>query len=275
MPYRHAHYWLLAVFPLIVISFWPGYFGHIASARLAQHAHGITATAWLALLTIQSWSAHRKHFTWHRMSGLAVFVVVPLFAAAGVYGVRDMAAEMNAGSPFEAFAAPSLAPDDFTSIVALVGFVAAALATRRRVGRHAAWMLATALLVLPPLTTRLIQVLARVAALEPPSLWVSFMLGTFATIAAALIMTRARRGEAAPFWVLTTLSLAQIASYPLLGQSAKWRAILAAFGNTPPLPSALAAGGLSLAVLIFAWRLVPARRQSMVSDREAVGAARP
>ena len=29
MPYRHAHYWLLALFPLIVISFWPGYFGHI------------------------------------------------------------------------------------------------------------------------------------------------------------------------------------------------------------------------------------------------------
>jgi hypothetical protein len=170
MPYRHAHYGLLALFPLIVVSFWPGYFGHLGTARLAQHAHGISAMTWLALLAAQSWLAHAKRLALHRVAGLATFAVVPLFAAAGLCGVRDMAVQMSAGSPFEAFAAPALAPDDLSSIVALVGFVAAALAARRRVRRHAAWMLATALLVLPPMVTRLIQVAARFAGLDSPSL---------------------------------------------------------------------------------------------------------
>lgn len=267
MPYRHAHYWLLALFPLIVVSFWPGYFGHLTTARLAQHAHGMTATAWLALLMVQSWSAHAKRLAWHRAAGLAVFVVVPLFAAAGTYGVRDMAAEMSAGSPFEAFAAPALAPDDLSSIVALVGFVAAALATRRQVRRHGAWMLATALLVLPPMVTRLIQVLARLTGLESPSLWASFVLGQSLTIGAALLLARSRRGDAQPFLVLTLLFLVQIASYVVLGPSTGWRALLAAFGASPAWPGTVAAAALALGTLILAWRRVPARGRTAPGQR--------
>ena len=260
MPYRHAHYWLLALFPLIVVSFWPGYFGHLTTARVAQHAHGMTASAWLALLMVQSWSAHAKRLAWHRAAGLAIFVVVPLFTAAGVYAVHDMAVEMSSGSPFEAFAAPALAPDDLSSIVALVGFVAAALAARRRVRRHAAWMLATALLVLPPMVTRLVQVIARLAGLGSPSLWASFVVGQSLTIIAALVLARGRRGDAQPFLVLTLLFAVQIASYVVLGPSPGWRALLAAFGASPPLPSAVAAAALALATLFAAWRRVPARR---------------
>jgi len=262
MPYRHAHYWLLALFPLIVISFWPGYFGHISSARPAQHAHGMTATLWLALLTVQSWAAHKRYLAWHRAAGLAVFAVVPLFAAAGVYAIRDMSAEMSAGSPFESFSAPALAPDDVSSIVAFVGFVAAALAARRRTGRHAAWMIATALLVLPPLTTRLVQVLARLAGAPSPSLWISFLIGISVTIGAALICATRRPADARPFLVLIAVAIAQIASYQLLGQSAGWRAALATFGASPPLPSALAAAALSLATLVLAWRSVPPRKRA-------------
>jgi len=260
MPYRHAHYWLLALFPLIVISFWPGYFGHILSARPAQHAHGMTATLWLALLMVQSWAAQKRHLAWHKTTGLAVFAIVPLFAAAGVYAIRDMSAEMSAGSPFESFSAPALAPDDVSSVIAFVGFVAAALATRRRTGRHAAWMIATALLVLPPLTTRLVQVLARFVGAPSPSLWVSFLIGVSVTIGAALLLAKQRPADARPFLVLVALAIAQLASYQLLGQSAGWRAALAAFGASPPLPGALAAAALSLATLVLAWRSVPPRK---------------
>lgn len=263
MPYRHAHYWLLALFPLIVLSFWPGYFGQLATARAAQHAHGITATLWLLLLTVQSWWAHAKRFAWHRASGLAVFAVVPLFAAAGMLGVRDMAARMNAGAPFETAFAPAVAPDDLSSIVALVGFVAAALATRRRVGRHAAWMLATALLVLPPVTGRLVQVLAQFAGLESPSFWTSFVIGQSVSIAAALLLASRRRAEARPFVVLTAVFVAHLAAYQLLGSNPGWRAMLAAFGASPPLPSAGAVGVLALATLVLAWRRVPARSRAV------------
>ena len=262
MPYRHAHFWLLALFPLILVSFWPGYFGHILSARPAQHAHGMTASLWLVLLMVQSWAAHGRHLAWHKAAGLTVFAVVPAFAAAGVYAIRDMSAQMSAGSPFESFSAPALAPDDVSSVVAFVGFVAAALAARRRTGRHAAWMVATALLVLPPLTTRLVQVLARFIGAPSPSLWVSFLVAQSLTIGAALILAKRRPADAKPFLVLVALIALQTICYQLLGQSAGWRAMLAAFGASPPLPSALAAALLSLATLILAWRSVPPRRRA-------------
>lgn len=262
MPYRHAHLWLLALFPVIVLSFWPGYFGHLGSARAAQHAHGITATAWLALLTFQSGSAQAGRMAWHRASGLAVFVVVPLFAAAGMFGVRDMAAEMVAGSPFEAFATPALAFDDVSSIVALVAFVAAALATRRHVRRHAAWMLATALLVLPPVLARLVPRIADVVGIDGPSFWTSFLLGKVATMVLALLLARGRRGDARPFVVLGALLVVQVGAYLLLGPSTRWRAALADFGTASAWPGALAAAVLALVTLILAWRSVPARPRS-------------
>ncbi|WP_447406154.1 hypothetical protein, partial [Clostridium perfringens] len=82
MPYRHAYRWLLGLFPLIALAFWPGYLGQLAQAPFALHAHGLTATAWLMLLTAQSWSIHARRAAWHRAAGLATFAVVPLFAAA-------------------------------------------------------------------------------------------------------------------------------------------------------------------------------------------------
>jgi len=240
----------------------------------------MTAIAWLALLVIQSWSAHTRRVAWHRAAGFAVFAIVPLFAAAGMFAVRDMAAEMNAGSPFEAFAAPALAPDDLSSIVAFVSFVTAALATRRRGRRHAAWMLATALLILPPLTTRLLQVVARITAIEAPSLWTSFVLGTLVSMGIALFLAYSRREDARPFIVLALLCMVKIGCYPIFEANAGWRGLLAALGNSPPIPSAAAAAAVSLAALIFAWRSVPPKcrvvpRQSTIPRTAAPGQLRP
>lgn len=276
MPYRHAHLWLLALFPLIVIAFWPNYFGDLGGARAAQHAHGITATLWLALLMGQSWSAHARRLAWHRASGMAVFASVPLFAGAGVWGVHDMAVRMAAGRPFEAAFGAALAPDDLVSIAALVGFVAAALAARRRVGRHSAWMLVTALLVLPPVTARLVQVAARTAGLEAPSMGMSFLVAHVVTIAVALVVAERRRADARPFLILVGLSLFKMASYPLLGSDDGWRAMLAAYSRSDPLPSVAAAAALSLAVLVWAWRTVPPRPRKaprpLTASEAALGA---
>ena len=91
MPYRHAHWWLSALFPLIGVAFWPGYWGRLGTAPFALHAHGLTATAWLLLLTVQSWSIHARKPAWHRATGLATFVVLPMFAAAGPLALQGMA----------------------------------------------------------------------------------------------------------------------------------------------------------------------------------------
>lgn len=259
MPYRYAHYWLIALFPLIVLAFWPLYFSDIAGARPAQHAHAVTATAWLVLLVTQSWAVHHRQFAWHRAAGLALFAVVPLFAAAGTYAIWDMAVQMNDGHPFESFAAPGLAQHDSGSIIALVGFVAAALVARRRTGRHAAWMLATVLLVLAPITTRLIQVIPGLVGLHAPSFWMTYLSGQLITVALAIVVARLRPADAKPFLVLIGLVALQILGYRLLGHNQPWRTTLAGFGAGSPLPASLVAAVASLATLLLAWRTVPAK----------------
>lgn len=259
MPYRHAHYWLIALFPIIVLAFWPLYFSDIAGARPAQHAHAVTATAWLLLLVTQSWAAHHRQLAWHRAAGLALFAIVPLFAAAGTYAIWDMTVQMNNGHPFESFAAPALVQHDLSSIVALVGFVAAALVARRRMGRHAAWMISTALLVLAPITTRLIQLIPGLMGIKPPTFWMTYLFGQLITVALAIVVARLRPADARPFLVLIGLVALQIVAYRLLIHNQPWRMMLAGFGAGSPLPASLGMGVASLAALLLAWRAVPAK----------------
>src|SRR5690348_3826679 len=79
MPFRHAHWFVLALFPLAALAFWRGYVSVLGTSPIEFHIHGITATAWLVMLALQSWSIHAGHRAFHRTNGLASFALFPLF----------------------------------------------------------------------------------------------------------------------------------------------------------------------------------------------------
>ncbi|MBJ7440621.1 MAG: hypothetical protein JHD35_16560 [Sphingopyxis sp.] len=54
MPLRRAHYLVLAMVLATVVAFWPTYFAVLRTARTELHLHGVTATAWMLLLALQS-----------------------------------------------------------------------------------------------------------------------------------------------------------------------------------------------------------------------------
>lgn len=254
MPYRHAHYWLLALFPLILLAFWPGYFGHYRHARLPEHAHGMTAMAWLALLTWQSWSVHAKRVAWHRAAGLAVFLAVPLFVAGGLLAIRDMAVQAAQGDPFNAHLGASLAVDDLFAVSALTGFAAAALATRRRVRRHAGWMLATAILVLPPVMARLIPWLPGFPWVTAPGFMPDYFAARLLVSLGAAILSRRLGRDGLPFAAVAALGLAQAASFAVLNGSAGWHAAFLRCADVPPLLLAATGAAAALAALVAGWR---------------------
>lgn len=255
MPYRRAYLGLLALFPLILLAFWPGYFGQLRSVPGAVHAHGLTATLWLMLLTWQSWSARAARLPAHRTAGLALFLFVPLFTAGGLLAIRDMAAQALAATDhFNAIYGFPLAFEDAVAVLALLVLVGWAVAMRRRTVVHAAAMLATAWLVLPPILTRLLPAL--------PGLH-SFVAAVYAAnvIAAGgalLVTTRERRG-ARPFLFVVAVLAVQIATFQTLAASAAWTRIAVALVAVPP--TLLAAAGIvaSAVVLWLAWRVVPPR----------------
>jgi hypothetical protein len=263
MPYRHAYWWLLALFPLIAVAFWPGYLGQFGEAPFALHAHGMTATAWLALLTWQSWSIHARRPGWHRAAGLATFVVLPLFAAAGPLALQGMAMlwRMQA-DPFHAAFGAQLVIADAIAGPSVVLMVVYAFVQRRRVGAHAAAMLATALLVLPPIVGRLLPLIPGF----PSGGWagfggfrLAFQLAEALTLLIAIALAMRRPAARAGFGFAALATAAQMIGFETIGRTALWGRWVVLLTEIPAAPMAVGAGFAVLALLLWAWKTVPPR----------------
>ena len=155
MPYRHAHWWILSLFPLAALAFWPQYISTFGSAPLEMHAHGITAALWLALLALQSWSIHHDNLALHRLSGRSSLILFPLFMAGGAGIFLGMADRYVAGSPFHAMYAPRLAWLDIVGVAGFAFCYFQALRWRRKAQVHSRYMLSTIFFLMPPIFGRL------------------------------------------------------------------------------------------------------------------------
>ncbi|PXA93506.1 hypothetical protein DMC47_21975 [Nostoc sp. 3335mG] len=276
MPYRHARWWLLLLFPLIAIAFWPGYFGQLGEAPFALHAHGITATLWLMLLTAQSWSIHARKAAWHRAAGMATFGVLPLFAAAGPLALQGMAMLWREqADPFHSAFGAQLVIADVIAGPTVVVLAVYAFVQRRRVTAHASAMLATALLVLPPIIGRLFPAIpgfphgggAGFAGFR-----LSFQLAEAITLAVAIALAVKTPAARTGFGIAAVATAAQMIGFETIGRSELWHRWVDLLTRIPAAPMALAAGVATAALLFWAWRRVPPRGQ-VAGDRVTVEGA--
>ena len=263
MPYRRAHWWLLALFPLIGAAFWPGYWGQLGKAPFALHAHGITATAWLLLLTAQSWSIHARKLAWHRVSGLGTFVVLPMFAAAGPLALQGMADLWRTNAdPFHAAYGARLVVADMIAGPAVVIMAVYAFVHRRRVVIHSSAMLATALLVLPPIIGRLFPAIPGF----PNGGWagfggfrLSFHLGEAVALAIAIWLASRKPDARFGFGFAAAATAAQMVGFETIGKTELWNRWVILLAQLPSAPMALAAAAAAAALLWWAWQKAPAR----------------
>ena len=134
MPYRHAHWYLLLLFPLTGLAFWPNYFSKFAASPYAFHVHGITASLWIALLALQSWTIHNRRNALHRAGGVASLALFPFFLVGGLLVLQTMAAKFAAqDGPFYSLFGARLGTADTLSSIALPFLFYQAL--RRQIGR--------------------------------------------------------------------------------------------------------------------------------------------
>lgn len=267
MPYRHAHWWVLALAPAIVLAFWPTYFAPGAPATPALHAHAAAASAWLLLLFAQGWSAANRHLTAHRLAGRAVFVAAPLFAAASAAALLDGARRFAAGAtPFHVANVPALTLCDTFVLAVFVALVAFAVADRRRVRRHAAAMLATPILVLPPILGRLLQGVPgfpRGGAFDLSGFALSFHAGEMLVLLFAAVLWMRDRRNGAAFAIVAATCAAQVLLFATLGQAAGWRETVRAFAAFPFATVTIPAAVATLALLAIAWMRGPTRRTAV------------
>lgn len=257
MPYRHAHWYLLAVFPLAGLAFWPGYLAQIATAPAQMHLHGVTATLWLLLLVAQSWTMHQGHRGLHRRLGLLSLLFFPLFLAGGAGIFLGMAQRyVEAVSPFYTLYAPRLALLDIVAVAAFAFFFHEALRHRRRVQLHAGYLLATAILLLPPILGRLAPLALGFEIAGPADFWklgIGFQAanGVTALLAFAIALRRGRNGL--PFALAGLAVLVGAALYQTLGATDAWQGLVAAMAGLPSAPPAIAAGLAGVAIAASGW----------------------
>jgi len=260
MPFRHAHRALLLLFPLILLAFWPGYFGMLRDAPFALHAHGITASCWLMLVTAQSWSIHARRASLHRSLGLATFVIVPLFAAAGLLAIRGgVALAQMRSDPFHSAYGVPLALVDLASLMTFLILVGTALAARRRLWTHGGAMLATVFLVLPPILGRLLPIVPgfpRDGAILP-TFALSFQVAQVLTALGALAMAQRYRRAAPPFLLVVATLAFECLAFATFANGAAWQT--AAYAALAIPTWLLAAAGILVGagVVAFAWRRPP------------------
>jgi hypothetical protein len=256
MPYRHSHWYVLALLPLAGLAFWPSYLGQISSAPMQMHMHGVTATLWVLLLAAQSWSIHAGHRALHRRTGLYSLALFPLFLAGGSTIFLGMA-ERFAGevSPFYSLYAARLAWIDIVAVVGVAGFYFEALRRRRSVALHAGYLLATAMFLLGPILGRLFGAVRFAIAGGPDFalLHGAFQGSNLAVAAIAFFIAWRARPHGRPFAIAGALSLLMAVLFEFVGGAAWWGALYASAARLRALPVALAVGALGALIGWAGW----------------------
>lgn len=261
MPYRRAHYWLLLLFPLTGLAFWPAYFSDMPAAPYAFHVHGVTGSLWIVLLAVQSWSIHHRRNALHRTLGLASFTLFPFFLVGGMLVLQTMAVKVGArSSPFYDVFGAQLGTVDAISVLALPVLFAAALAKRRKVHVHARYMLATVFFLIAPILSRLLPALPPLA-IEGPADFGNFTIGVHLSngIAALLAFSLARQApkHGRPWLVVGGLVVLQSLAFATVGRTAAWETMFVALASVPVALLASFGFAVAVAAIWIGWSRVP------------------
>lgn len=252
MPYRYAHWYLLALFPFAGLAFWQSYLSQLSTSSMEFHAHGISATLWMILLVVQSWTMASGHRQLHRTLGTTSLVLFPLFLAGGASIFFGMADRYVAGSPFHVMYAPRLAWLDFVGVAGFAYFYYEALRQRRKVHAHSGYMLATVFFLLPPIFGRLMAIPLGVRGPEDfGKLGTGFQIANVLIALLAFVIASRRGRNGRPFAIVGVLTLLSSFLYQTVGGMPAWHAVFARAAELPTAPFALAAG-LAGAVIAYA-----------------------
>lgn len=257
MPYRHAHWFVLSLFPLAGLAFWHNYLSVLAASPSSYHLHGITASLWLILLAVQSWSIHHGHRAFHRTNGLVSLALFPLFLAGGASIFVGMAQRyVDAATPFYQLWPPHLAWLDFVSIAGMAYFYFQALKHRRNVGLHASYLLATAIFLLPPIFGRLAPIPMGIDFTQPGAferLGPAFHVGQMVSALAAFAIAASARRTGRPFVIAGLLTILGSLLFEVPGGTAAWKGLYVHAAAIPTLPMAIAAALAGAAVGWAGW----------------------
>lgn len=264
MPYRNAHWWVIGFLPLVAMAFFPGYLATLQTAPMAFHVHGVSATFWMLSLAFQSWSIQTRRRALHRAAGQASLLVFPVLFASFFLIVRQMASETAAGDIFYARFGAALASIDAAAVVGIGLFVFRGVSRRRQVHEHGGWLLATLILLVPPVVGRLPGWTPWLAINGPADFdhfAIAGRIGNAVAVATALVIaSRVRVGQ--PFRAAALLIVIGAVLFETVVRLPSAKALFAGLGAIPPASAFLVGLGVGTALVVVAWR-APLQRPAL------------
>jgi hypothetical protein len=258
MPYRYAHWWVLALIALTGFAFWSGYLSQVGEAPLEFHLHGITAFLWMVLVAGQSWTIHNKRRGLHRTVGYASFGLFPLFLASILLIAVGMAKRyVEQASPFHVEYAARLAPLDVVAVAGLAYFFFMALRWRRDVHLHARYMLATLVFLLNPVFGRVLTKIPplKINELEQLHLFADALrAGNVAVLALLFILYRTSGKHSRPFVESAALVALQMLMFETVGSWSAWEQVYPTLAFANPVLFALPGIAIGGVVIFAGWR---------------------
>jgi len=255
VPYRHAHYWVLAILPVSVLAFWDSFFSRVAEASTAVHLHSWSATLWVLLLAAQIWSIHNRRRDLHANLGRASLILFPVFLASFFLVIQSEAQAVIAGNPFRTVFGPGIAVLSLIAFAAIGYLFYEGLKNRHNVQLHARYMIA-----IPFIFSE--SVLGRVFNAYMPGLVInsledvrniywSIHLSQVLAIALALFLYSQKPKAGKPFVIVIVALILQSIALEVFDDLGAWREIYLAYGTIPfAAPLAI---GLIVGVLIV-WK---------------------
>jgi hypothetical protein len=257
MPYRHAYWYLLMLFPLLGLAFWPGYFSIISTSPAALHAHAAAGTLWVAILAGQSWLIHHEARDIHRQVGVASLAAFPFFMASGA-GVSVLMAQQFASklSRFDVMFDPRLGLGSMGLLAGFAYCYCQGLRQRRKVHPHSRYMLSTAMFLLPPIFARLCRYLPALQIGGPQDLWkfaanIQIANGLTAAIAFLLAWRAGKHGR--PFAEAGAVVVVNYILVETVGVTPLWQHYFSELANVPLPVGAFAVGTVGVIIVYWGW----------------------
>ncbi|MDJ0653618.1 MAG: hypothetical protein QNJ40_05680 [Xanthomonadales bacterium] len=273
MPYRHAHWLVLALFPLTILAFWPSYFGKLGEAAVSDHLHGLTGAAWLLLVAGQSWTIHGGRRGMHRVMGMSAFALGPLLIGGFALATHAGAIKSVASHPFYMMFGQPLLTADLWLTFATSAVLYLAFRYRRRVRLHSALMLSTLIGLLPPMLARLYAAFMPGMTVRGPETLYRFeycLAASMATtVAVALYLYWKNRRDGWPWLLAAFITSACYAFYMTIGRTGTWESFVVQMANWPAPAVVLAGIALGLAGCLAGWHAGKTRKA--IASAEPVG----
>ncbi len=258
MPYSKAHVCLLVLLVITVVAFWPSYFGSLGDASMAHHWHGVTATLWMVLIGVQSWSVHHGQRNLHRRLGRLLFVLVPLMTAAFALVTWVGAVKSVGQHPFYVQVGQPLLVFDVLLLFTTPLQVYLALRYRSRVRLHSALMLGTLIGLAPPIFSRLFNAYIPGIGIEGLDTMHRFhysvQLSLVASLLVALLLYVRYRKEGWPWLLAAGIIVLGYVLYAVPGQTQAWQNMVAAMSQAHPVVVFLLGFVWGLAACVMGWR---------------------